>query len=148
MKKLSIGLFGFGCVGQGLYDVLSQSLHEIGTIKKICVKNKNKNRPIPMENFTFNKYDIINDPSIDTVVELINDYKEAYSIAIEAIKNGKNVVTANKKMLAYHLKDLQEQAIKNNVSLLYEASACGSIPIIRLLEEYYDNEPLKYIGGI
>jgi homoserine dehydrogenase len=148
MKTLSIGLFGFGCVGQGLYDVLNHSLHTIGKIKKICVKHRDKPRSIPTEFFTFERSQILDDPEIDTVVELIDDAQEAYKIVLQAIRNKKNVVTANKKMLAQNLLELQQEAVRNKVSLLYEASACASIPIIRLLEEYYDNEPLLYIGGI
>ncbi|MCX8080029.1 MAG: homoserine dehydrogenase [Bacteroidia bacterium] len=148
MKTPNIGLFGFGCVGQGLYDVLNHSLNDIGQIKKICVKNKDKKRPLPLDRFTFDKDEILNEPEIDTVVELIDDFEEAYRIVRTALENGKNVVTANKKMLAHHLPELQDLSVRKNVSFLYEASACGSIPIIRLLEEYYDNEPLQYIGGI
>jgi len=148
MKTLNIGLFGFGCVGQGLYDVFTHSLHSVGKIRRICVKHREKPRSIPMEFFTFEKNNILEDPEIDTVVELIDDAEEAYRIVKQAIQNKKNVVTANKKMLAWYLSELQQEAVKNGVSLLYEASACGSIPIIRLLEEYYDNEPLQYIGGI
>lgn len=148
MKTLNIGLFGFGCVGQGLYDVLHGSLHHVGKIKRICVKNKDKSRTLPPERFTFDKWDILNDTEIDTVVELIDDAEEAYRIVKTAMENGKNVVTANKKMLANHLPELQELSEKKGVGFLYEASACGSIPVIRLLEEYYDNEDLQYIGGI
>jgi homoserine dehydrogenase len=148
MKTLNIGLFGFGCVGQGLYDVLNQSLNDIGSIKKICVKHREKKRTLPAEYFTYDKFDILNDDEVDTVVELIDDYEEAYRIVKSALEKGKNVVTANKKMLAHHLPELQELSVSKGVSILYEASACGSIPIIRLLEEYFDNEPLQYIGGI
>jgi homoserine dehydrogenase len=148
MKTLNIGLFGFGCVGQGLYDVLNYSLNDIGRIKRICVKHRDKKRTLPEVYFTYDKSDILNDKDIDTVVELIDNHEEAYYIVKEALEKGKNVVTANKKMLAHHLPELQELAVRKGVSLLYEASACGSIPIIRLLEEYFDNEPLQYIGGI
>lgn len=148
MKTLNIGLFGFGCVGQGLYEVLNQSLNDIGRIKRICVKHRDKKRSLPESYFTYDKSDILYDEEIDTVVELIDDYEEAYRIVKTALENKKNVVTANKKMLAHHLPELQELSQQKNVSFLYEASACGSIPIIRLLEEYFDNEPLQYIGGI
>ena len=148
MKELNIGIFGFGCVGQGLYFAVENSTGFKTVIKKIVVKNKHKTRPIAAENFYFDKEDILLDENINVVVELIDDADEAFNIVSEALKNGKHVVTANKKMLALHLPELLALKDKYNVSLLYEASACGSIPIIRTLEEYFDNEELVSISGI
>ena len=148
MKILNIGLFGFGCVGQGLYYVLNHSTGFKANIKKIGVKNRDKKRIVSAEMLTYDKYEILNDPEIDVVVELIDDATEAFDIVKTAIRNGKHVVTANKKMLALHLKELFDLQEKHQVSLLYEASACGSIPIIRTLEEYFDNENLVKVSGI
>src|SRR5579872_1169691 len=148
MSKLKIGLFGFGCVGQGLYDVLSKSPGFRADIEKICVKQKSKQRPIDAKYFTFDRFEILNNPEINVVVELIDDADEAYKIVSYALQKGKHVVTANKKMVANHLKELVELQHKHNVSLLYEASSCGSIPIVRTLEEYYDNELLFSVSGI
>ena len=148
MTKLKIGLFGFGCVGQGLYDVLSKSEGFKADIVKIGIKNKNKHRSIDAGFFTDDKAEILNNPEIDVIVELIDDAEEAYNIVSHALKSGKHVVTANKKMVATHLKELVDLQQKHNVSLLYEASSCGSIPIIRTLEEYYDNEQLNSVSGI
>ena len=147
-KELKIGLFGFGCVGQGLYHVLNNSTGFKADIKQIVVKDKQKERTIAKELISFDKWDILNNPEINVVVELIDDATEAYSIVSEALKRGKHVVTANKKLLALHLEELQKLQQENNVSLLYEASACGSIPIIRTLEEYFDNGELEKISGI
>jgi homoserine dehydrogenase len=147
-EKLKIGLFGYGCVGQGLHDVLNSSKGFKADIVKICVKNPSKERRIPMSNFTFNKSDILDDPSINLVVELIDDADEAYNIVKTAMVNGKNVVTANKRMIANHFSELVDLQGKHKVSLLYEASAGASIPIIRNLEEYYDNELLYSLRGI
>jgi homoserine dehydrogenase len=147
-EKLRIGMFGYGCVGQGLHDVLNSSKGFKADIVRICVKDRNKKRRIPMENFTFDRNDILNDPSINLVVELIDDADEAFKIVTTAMRNGKNVVTANKVMVAKHFKELVELQEKHNVSLLYEASAGASIPIIRNLEEYYDNELLYSLRGI
>lgn len=145
---LKIGLFGYGCVGQGLHDVLNSSSGFKADIVKICVKDRTKKRRLPMSNFTFNKLDILNDNSINLVVELIDDADEAYNIVKTAMMKGKNVVTANKRMLANHFKELVHLQKQYNVSLLYEASAGASIPIIRNLEEYYDNELLYSLRGI
>jgi homoserine dehydrogenase len=148
MTKLKIGLFGFGCVGQGLYDVLTKSKGFKADIVKIGVKNQNKHRSIDASFFTYDKFEILNNPEINVIIELIDDAEEAYNIVSHALKSGKHVVTANKKMVATHLEELVDLQHKYNVSLLYEASSCGSIPIIRTLEEYYDNEQLNSISGI
>jgi homoserine dehydrogenase len=147
-EKLKIGMFGYGCVGQGLHDVLNSSKGFKADIVRICVKDPSKKRRIPMSNFTFDKNDILNDPSINLVVELIDDPDAAFDIVTTAMKNGKNVVTANKVMVAKHFRKLVEMQDKYKVSLLYEASAGASIPIIRNLEEYYDNELLYSLRGI
>lgn len=147
-KKLKIGLFGFGCVGQGLYYVLNNSTGFKADIVKIAVKDKNKKRSVSKDLITFDKWEILNNPEIDVIVELIDDAEEAFNIVSEALKKGKHVVTANKKLLALHLEELYNLQQKHNVSLLYEGSAGGSIPIIRTLEEYFDNEELEKVSGI
>lgn len=146
-KRLTIGLFGFGVVGQGLYDIISATNLNI-EIRKIGIKNPDKVRSLPAELFKTNPEDILDDAEIDTVIELINDADAAYDIVTKALKSGKNVVSANKKMIAEHLDELVYLQEKHSVSLLYEGAVCGSIPIIRNLEEYYDNELLHSISGI
>lgn len=147
-KKISIGLFGFGCVGQGLYDVLNHSQGLQANIEKICVKDKNKKRKIDMSYFTYDREDVLRRNNLDVIVELIDDAGEAFKIVSTAMNNGVNVVTANKKMLAENFEALYRLQEKNNVALIYEGSAGGSIPIIRNLEEYYDNELLSSFRGI
>lgn len=147
-KKLNIGLFGFGCVGYGLYEVLQKTPGLKADIRKICVKDKNKPREIGAENFTFDRNDIFNDPEINVIVELIDDADAAYEIVTTALKSGKAVVSANKKMIAEHFEELLELQRKHKVPLLYEAACCASMPIIRNLEEYYDNDLLESIQGI
>lgn len=147
-KQISIGLFGFGCVGQGLYDVLNHSQGLQANIEKICVKDRSKQRRIDASYFTFDKEEILQRNNLDAVVELIDNAEDAFQIVSAAMKNGVNVVTANKKMLAENFEALYELQEENNVALIYEGSAGGSIPIIRNLEEYYDNELLRSIRGI
>jgi homoserine dehydrogenase len=147
-KNLNIGLFGFGCVGYGLHEVLEKTPGLQANIKRICVKDKNKKREIEAHHFTFDKKDILNDTEINTIVELIDDADAAYEIVTTALKKGKAVVTANKKMIAEHLEELLQLQKEYNVPLLYEAACCASIPIIRNLEEYYDNDLLESIEGI
>jgi homoserine dehydrogenase len=146
-KRLRIGLFGYGCVGQGLHDVLESSGFD-AEIVRICVKDREKPRRLPMEIFTFDRDDILNDHTINLVVELTSDPDEAYRIVTTAMRKGKDVVTAGKTMVAAHLPELIDLQERYGVSLLYEASACASIPVIRNLEEYYDNELLHSVEGI
>ena len=147
-KQLNIGLFGFGCVGYGLYQVLEKTPTLNATIKKICVKDKNKPRPIAADHFTFDKNEILADDDINVVVELIDDADSAFEIVSAALKSRKAVVSANKKMIAEHLQELIDLQEEYQVPLLYEASCCASIPILRNLEEYYDNELLDSVEGI
>ncbi len=146
-QKLNIGLFGFGVVGQGLYDVLEKSPAHDSKISRICVKNRMK-RSLPEDRFCYDPDDILEDESINTVVELIDNSDEAYFIVKKALQKGKNVVSANKKMIAENLAELVSLSKEKEVSFLYEASACGSIPVIRSLEEYYDNDLLLSVTGI
>ncbi|MEW5844707.1 MAG: homoserine dehydrogenase [Bacteroidota bacterium] len=143
-----IGLFGLGNVGNALYHVIAEIPKSKAYIKRICVKQRNKNRDVPEHLITYNALDIINDTEINLVVELIDNAEEAYSIVKSALLNGKSVVSGNKTMLAHHLPELIALQRETGAALLYDASACGSIPVIRNLEEYYDNDLLKSIRGI
>lgn len=146
-KKLTIGMFGFGVVGQGLYDIIKTKNLNL-EIKKFVIKNADKQRSLPAELFTTDANAILEDDEINTVVELIDDADAAFAITKKALSSGKNVVSANKKMIATHLEELTEIQQQYETSLLYEGAVCGSIPIIRNLEEYYDNELLHSISGI
>ena len=147
MKNLTIGLFGFGNVGRGLYDVLERINSQSVTIKTVCVRNLAKNRGVDAH-FTDNPDDIFEDKDINLIVELIDDADAAYDIVKRALKKRIPVVSGNKKMLAYHIIELIDLQEQYNTPLLYDASACGSIPVIRNLEEYYDNDLLCSVKGI
>ena len=147
-QKLTIGLFGFGVVGEGLYKVLQQTPSLNATIKKVCIKNAGKKRNAPTELFTTDKNDLLSDDEINVIVEVINESGPAFEIVSTAFANGKAVVSASKKMIAEHLPQLLEIQKQTGLPFLYEASACASIPVIRNLEEYYDNDLLHAIKGI
>ncbi|RFM36409.1 homoserine dehydrogenase [Chitinophaga silvisoli] len=147
-KIINLGIFGFGCVGQGLYEVLNRTKGINARIKKICIKDPNKPRPIDASYFTTDKNDILQDPTIDVVVELINETEAAFEIVSTALRNGKAVVSASKRMIAENLPALYQLQVENKVPFLYEASSCASIPIVRNLEEYYDNDLLNAVEGI
>jgi homoserine dehydrogenase len=147
-KQLTIGLFGFGIVGEGLYKVLEQTPSLKAVLKKVCIKHPGKKRNAPASLFTTDKDELLNDPEINVIVEVIDDADAAYQIVSTALKNDKDVVSASKKMIAEHLLSLLELQQQTGRSLLYEAAACASIPVIRNLEEYYDNDLLHSIKAI
>ncbi len=147
-KKLIIGLFGFGVVGEGIYRVLKQTPTLQAEIKKICIRHPEKKRNAPAELFTTDAELLLNDADINVIVELIDDSDAAWEIVSASLGSGKAVVSANKKMIAAHLAELLQLQLDNNTSLLYEAAVCGSIPVIRNLEEYYDNDMLNSVSGI
>lgn len=135
-------------VGKGLYDVLHSTPTLQSSIKKICIKDPGKKRAIAAENFTTDASILLNDQSINVIVELIDDADAAFEIVKTALQNGKAVVSANKKMIAEHFEELLELQQKHKTAFLYEAACCASMPIVRNLEEYYDNDLLKSIRGI
>ncbi len=147
MKKLNIGLYGYGVVGQGLYTVLQKSKTVDAKVSAICVKH-DKKRDVDENLITKDRSLILNNDDINVVVELIDDAGEAYQIVKEALLKGKSVVSGNKAMLAEHLEELIKIQEETGSSLLYDASSCGSIPVIRNLEEYYDNDLLVSLTGI
>ncbi len=147
-KELRIGLFGFGVVGEGLYRVLQQTPSLKAELRKVCIKNPGKQRNAPAELFTTDKDLLLQDPDINVIVEVIDDADAAFDIVTTALRNGKDVVSASKKMIAEHLHELLALQNETGRSLLYESAACASIPVIRNLEEYYDNDLLHSIRAI
>ena len=125
-------MFGFGVVGQGLYDIIKTKNLNL-EIKKFVIKHADKKRSLPASLFTDDPEVILTDPEINAVVELIDDAEAAYEFTKRALQSGKNVVSANKKMIASHLEELVELQQEFGTSLLYEGAVCGSIPIIRNL---------------
>lgn len=147
-QSINLGIFGFGCVGQGLWNVLTQTKGLKANVVRICIKHPEKKRTIDSSFFTTDKALLLNDPNINVIVELIDDADAAFEIVSEALSKGKAVVTANKKMVAEHATELLDLQQKFKVPLLYESACCASIPIIRNLEEYYDNDLLTSVEGV
>jgi len=141
-------MFGFGVVGEGLYKVLQLTPSLKAKLKKVCIKNPGKKRNAPASLFTTSKDELLYDPEINVIVEVIDDADAAYHIVSTALQNGKDVVSASKKMIAEHLPALLQLQQQTDRSLLYESAACASIPVIRNLEEYYDNDLLHSIKAI
>lgn len=149
-QKLNIGLFGFGTVGQGVYKVIANAKNAHANIRRICVRNISKEREVkvPEGMITDNADDILNDPEINLIVEVVDDAKASYDIVTRALRKGIPAVSGSKAMIAVHLPELIELQHKYNTAVLYDASSCGSIPVIRNLEEYYDNDLLLEVKGI
>lgn len=146
MKK--IGLIGFGCVGQGLYLLLNSTNYNKARIEKIVVKNKDKTRIAPSELIHYNYIDVIDNDDIDIIIEAIDDVDIALDIAKRTLLKGKAFISANKKMLANNLDELQALAKLNAAPFRYEAAVCGAIPIVQIIDEYFSNDPLLSVRGI
>ncbi|MDE5983102.1 MAG: homoserine dehydrogenase, partial [Duncaniella sp.] len=150
MEKIKIGLFGFGVVGQGIYRVIQRAKNAHAEIVRVCVRDLSKPRSVEFgpELLTDNPDDILDNPDIDLIVEVIDNADASYSIVTRALSKGIPVVSGNKAMIARNLPELIDLQRRNNTALLYDASSCGSIPVIRNLEEYYDNDLLLEVKGI
>ncbi|MBD2770107.1 homoserine dehydrogenase [Hymenobacter sp. BT664] len=147
-QPLRIGLIGFGCVGQGFYDIVGRQPGLGLAVTRIAVKSPAKPRTLPAERFCFHADDLLADPDLDLLVEVIDDPAEAFRLVSTALRHGRRVVTANKAMLAHHLPELVALQRASGGALLYEAAVCGSIPIIRTLDSYFSHEPLQSVSGI
>ncbi|CAI5742613.1 unnamed protein product [Hyaloperonospora brassicae] len=159
---LTIGLFGCGTVGGGVFDLLHnpvrrQALERLGVnarVAKICVQDVHKDRQLahwsPTEtSFTSNSRDILDDGSINCVVELMGGVDAAKDVVFEAIRAGKHVVTANKALVASFLPEI-EQLLRAHpdVRFSYEAAVAGGIPIIHTLQRAYSSDTITEVAGI
>jgi homoserine dehydrogenase len=157
IKLLKLGILGLGTVGSGVVKILEKNTenikNKVGTevkIKKILVNNLEKERDIKInrELLTDKMEDIINDPEIDIVVELIGGEQPAYDYIIRSIENGKSIVTANKLVIAKYGKRIFRKADENNVQVCYEGSVAGGLPIIRPLQNSLAANRIEKIYGI
>jgi homoserine dehydrogenase len=154
--QLKIGLCGCGTVGTGLLEIIQDRSAFFATlgvelqIAKICVRNKEKKRSFIPEGcvVTTSYDDIINDDSIDCVVEVMGGTTDAKAVVFGAIENGKHVVTANKALLAEFLPELQALLNKHPVLFGLEAAVCGGIPIINTLQHSLLGDGITKITGI
>ena len=149
---VKIGILGVGTVGASVASILETNadILEARAGKKIVaksgvVKNLSKDRGVSIK-LSDNPYDVVNDPEIDIVVELMGGIEEPYELVKKALQNGKAVVTANKALLAYHRYELQE--IAGDIPLMYEASTAGGIPIIGALRNGLTANHIESIQGI
>ena len=148
-KKIKIGLIGLGTVGSGVYKTLKN--FDNVEVTKIAVRNLNKPRNIEnLDNsiVTDKPYEVVNDPDIDIVAELIGGIEPAFDLIKTAIKNGKHIVTANKELLAKHGEELFNFAEKYNKVVLYEAAIAGGIPLIMPIKTILAGNKINKIEAI
>lgn len=142
----NIGLIGFGCVGQGFYNILGSKYPEL-QVKKVVAKNPEKKREVYVP-VLFDAEEVIYDKEIRIVVEAIDDARAAFIYAKKTLEQGKILVTANKKMVAENMEELKEYVKNFGGKIFYEAAVCGSIPIIKNINSYFRNEKISKISGI
>lgn len=148
-NKIKIGLIGLGTVGSGVFKTLKN--FDNVEVVKIAVRNKNKKRNIEGLNesiITDDAYEIVNDPQIDIVAELVGGVQPAYDLIKTAIKNGKHIVTANKELLAKHGEELFNFAKEHNKVVLYEAAIAGGIPLIMPIKTILAGNKINKIKAI
>lgn len=156
MKKIKIGLLGLGTVGTGVYklirmrsDVMERTIGAQLEIKKILVHNKNKKREGVDESLlTDNWKDILEDEEIQIVIEVIGGIEPAKTMILEALKAGKNVVSANKDLIAEEGRELLDTAQEYGKDFLFEAAVAGGIPIIRPLKQCLAGNEITDVLGI
>ena len=148
-KQIQIALIGFGTVGTGLVHYFqSGNAREHGiALKKVAVSDLTKPREIDFPHVTDRVEEILSDPEISIVVELIGGEEPSSAYLLEAMERGKSVVTANKALLSRHMRQLFDAARECRVDFAFEASVAASIPLIRILKGF-GGEPISRISGI
>ena len=155
MDKLRIGIIGFGTVGKGVYQILKGEKETHPILKQIeivgiVVKNISKKRDVKIDNNLLindpNK--LINDPTIDVIVEVMGGTDIAKNIILKSLKNGKSVVTANKAIMARYGEEIHKVALENRAYILFEAAVCGGIPIIEPLKRSLKSNQIIKMAGI
>lgn len=149
MKRVKqIGLFGFGTVGQGFYETLKKYPHLPVSISKVCVKRLDLPRIGHELYFTDNANELLDDPEIDIIIEVISDATASKEIAWKALSCGKHVITANKKMLGESLEEVDLWHSEFSSALLYEAAVGGGIPIVHAVDGFFREQEVLEIRGI
>ncbi len=156
-KKIEIGILGLGVVGSGTVALLQENRAEIERkiglplhIKRIAVRDIDKERAVQVDHalLTTNPSEIIDDPEIDIVCELIGGVDPAKEYVMRALRNGKQIVTANKEMMAKEGSELMELAARNLLDLQFEGSVCGGIPIIQPMKNALGGNRIREVIGI
>ncbi|WP_303291358.1 homoserine dehydrogenase [Marinobacter sp. SS5-14b] len=155
MKDVNVGICGLGTVGGGTFNVLTRNAAIIAgrvgcniRIARVASRNSRDDLDLGDVPFSTDIFDVVNDPAIDIVVELIGGYEAAKELVLAAISNGKHVVTANKALIAVHGNEIFEAAEKAGVVVAYEAGVAGGIPVIKAVREGLAANRIDTIAGI
>ncbi|MFG1491330.1 homoserine dehydrogenase, partial [Oceanospirillum sp. HFRX-1_2] len=155
MKPVKVGVCGLGTVGSGTVNVLIRNAEEIArrTGRPIIVEQIGARRDNPAcdttgIDVTRDIFDVVNNPEIDVVVELIGGYDVARELVMKAIENGKHVVTANKALIAVHGNEIFEAAKAKGVVVAFEAAVAGGIPVIKGIREGLAANSINWLAGI
>ncbi|OUR60780.1 homoserine dehydrogenase [Bermanella sp. 47_1433_sub80_T6] len=155
MKPVKVGICGFGTVGGGTFNVLTNNASEIARragrdiiIEQVGARRDNADCDTSNTSITRDIFDVARNPEIDLVVELIGGYDVAKELVMEAIKNGKHVVTANKALIAVHGEEIFAAAKKAGVTVGYEAGVAGGIPVIKAIREGLAANKINRLAGI
>jgi len=157
VQSVKIGVLGLGTVGSGTVNVLRRNIKEITRragreieITRAADRTMDKERGCDTTgiDLTTDAFEIVNDPNIHVVVELIGGTGIARDLVLKAIENGKHVVTANKALIALHGNELFEKAQENGVTVAFEAGVAGGIPIIKAMREGLSANRIEWLAGI
>ena len=158
MKPVKVGLLGLGTVGGGTVSVLSRNAEEIARragrgiqISHAAAKEYNADAITGLDNIetiSDDAFAVVNDPEVEIVIELIGGYSPAKELVLEAINNGKHVVTANKALIAIHGNEIFAAAQENGVTVAFEAAVAGGIPIIKAMREGLAANQIQWAAGI
>lgn len=157
LKEVGIGLIGLGTVGTGVWKLLTQNKALLEqrtgvslTVRKICIRDSKKKRPddLPKNLMTTNPDDLLDDPDIGIVVEVMGGLEPAGNFILKALEKGKHVVTANKALLADRAAVIFRKAAEKNVLVGFEASVAGGIPILKAIREGFVADQIREVYGI
>jgi len=157
MREVGIGIAGFGTVGGGVLSILRRHAGDIEArlgarivVRKIALRDARKTRAVDVASglVTTRLQDLIDDPAIEVVVELIGGVDEAFDLVAGALQRSKHVVTANKALLAARGEEIFRLARAKSVDVYYEAAVCGGVPIIRTLREALASDRINALTGI
>jgi len=157
MKPVRVGLLGLGTVGTGVVRIVEGNQEDLSSqvgspiiISKIAVKNSDKSRDVYIDPaiLTEDPWDVIRDPEIDVIVEVMGGVDETKAYILEALEHGKHIITANKDLMALYGSEILAKAQEKQCDVFYEASVAGGIPIIRTLIEGFSSDRILKIMGI
>ncbi len=157
MREVGIGIAGFGTVGGGVLSILRRHARDIEArlgariaVRRVAVRDPAKERMVDVDRslLTTRYQDLLDDPEVAVVVELVGGTGEAYDLVTGALRRGKHVVTANKALLASRGEEIFRLAVETGVDVYYEGAVCGGVPVIRTLREALASDRINALHGI